>query len=58
MYIGLFQRPIVLEVTDYRKSTYTTEHEDFLFHNVKRNTFVNSYWHGESVPKMTDNMHK
>ena len=28
----------------------------FLFHNIKRNTFVNSYSHGNGVSKMIDNI--
>ena len=40
-----------------RLQTIYTKEFFILFPNLRRKIFVNSYWHGEGVPEVTDNIH-
>ena len=42
----------------YNQDTQQNNRNFVLFHYVKRNRFIHSYWHGEGVSEMTDNTHK
>ena len=46
-----------LEIRDHEKIQKNIG-KLILFNNLRRNMFVNKYWHTEDTPEMTDNIYK